>query len=235
MKLLSNTLVALAVLALCVGTPTFAASVTLLDVDLCTSVDYAAPAWVTSQLGSAGPTSGPFAGQPGGGVRSYTSNGPNDVCPTEGTAYPDAPFAFTVPFNGSVTLTVTDQGDVGDVYEVFLQTISLGLTSSVNIGDPTASSGSWTNSLVAADYHYDIADVILSYMGGSSPYGTGTVTSGFSPGTLHVTITEACPVGEPGDDEGCQAENETPEPGSILLLGAGLLGLTSLVRKLRKV
>jgi PEP-CTERM motif len=216
MKLLINIVLALAVLALCLGTPAFAG--VLFDTNLCARVDNPAPPGTTVLGSGLFPT--------GGGVTGPT----DDDCQTRGSTFPAFPFVFTLPSNGTLILTVTDQGNVrnnvllgaGDVYEVLIDGFSLGFTSQVPIGSQTLSSGVFVVSgLVAADYTFAINDTLLSYFapGAAGPYG-GTFSQNlvdYSPAGLHVTA------------------ELVPEPASILLLGAGLLGLAGFARKRLKV
>ena len=119
---------------------------------------------------------------------------------------------FTMPFDGLFTLTVTDCCIVGDVYQAFIDGVSMGFTSPVAIGGPTGSSGSFTEFLFAGAHTYDINDQILSYIGFAGPYG-GNITADFSPAGLGVTGTA------------------TPEPGTLALFGIGLVGAGLLRRR----
>jgi hypothetical protein len=125
---------------------------------------------------------------------------------------------FTAPFDGMLTMTVTDCCLVGDVYQAFVDGVSLGFTAAVPLGGPINSSGVFTEYLTAGAHTFDINDQILSYIGFADPYGGGVVPAIYSPAGLTVQGTMAA----------------VPEPASIFLLGAELIGLGALARKLRK-
>lgn len=116
------------------------------------------------------------------------------------------PIGFTMPATGLFRITVNDCCVVGDVFEVILDGVSLGMTSSEPIGGSTLSTGAWTLSLLAGSHTYDITDITLQYLGYASPFGGGTVDPGFSPAGLEV-------IGE-----------TVPEPAAwSTMIGAGLL------------
>ena len=123
---------------------------------------------------------------------------------------------FTDPFAEILTITITDCCLVGDVYEVVLDGVSLGLTSIVPIGGPTNSTGVFSIAVGAGPHTLGIDDTILSYIGFASPYGGGIVTPNYSPAGLTITVTS------------------TPEPGSLALLGIGLAALAGVGRRRNK-
>jgi hypothetical protein len=120
---------------------------------------------------------------------------------------PENPFTFTTPPEGA-TLKVTDAFVAGDQFEVFRDSTSLGLTPWV----PATSD--WTNN---PDYAY--SDPRWSHRAWYLPGGEAVninidvVTNPYGYGTGYLRV-----------DAG------VPEPGTVLLLGAGLLALAAIRR-----
>lgn len=124
----------------------------------------------------------------------------------------EGPIALNPPADGTLTISVADLGDVGDVFEVLLDGASLGTTSPAAIGGPSLSTGVFTAAVLAGFHQLDVWDFIDTYAGSASPYG-GFVDFGY-PDTLvsvSVSLTTA----------------DVPEPGSLALLApAALLALS---------
>ena len=117
------------------------------------------------------------------------------------------PIGFVVPYTGTFFVSVDDCCLVGDVYQLFVDGTSVGDTSPEPIGGSTNSSGIFSVFLTAGAHSFDIADIILQYVGFASPYGGGLVTQDYTPAGLTVTVSE------------------TPEPATVALIGIALLGL----------
>src|SRR5208337_4866013 len=85
---------------------------------------------------------------------------------------------------------------VGDVYQAFIDGVSVGDTSSVQLYGSTNSTGTFTEFLSAGAHTYNIDDLVLAYLGKNDPYGGGTVPTTLSP--AGVTDTGTTPSPEPG-------------------------------------
>jgi hypothetical protein len=119
------------------------------------------------------------------------------------------PRPFALPFSGQFTLGVADCCLVGDVYQAFVDGHSLGFTSSVPVGGPTLSTGTFSLFLTAGPHTYDINDTLLSSIGFASPFGGGIVPGFYSPAGLTDTGTLEA----------------VPEPTTLLLFGTTMAGL----------
>lgn len=97
------------------------------------------------------------------------------------------PIAFNAPGGGVLTSTVTDFGQTGDVFEVFADGASLGITAPVPAGGLDNSIGTFKVTVGTGPHTVDVWDYVLSYAGGASPYG-GAVDDTFSPADLGVTV-----------------------------------------------
>lgn len=119
--------------------------------------------------------------------------------------------AFNAPGGGVLTVTVTDFGQTGDVFEVFADGASLGITAPVPAGGLDNSTGTFKVTVGTGPHTVDVWDYVLSYAGGASPYG-GAVDDTFSPADLGVTVAF-----------------DVPEPASATLAAGWLfaLGLTA--------
>jgi hypothetical protein len=131
------------------------------------------------------------------------------------------PIGFTSPIAGTLTVLVQDCCLVGDVYQTFVNGTSLGYTTFVALGGPTASSGTFTTSIGAGANSFDIDDIILNYVGADSPFGGGTVTSTYDPAGLTVSLSVT----------------GVPEPATwaMMLVGFGGLGAAIRTRRSRAV
>lgn len=136
--------------------------------------------------------------------------------------------SFNAPFAGTLVMKVGPQvldgqpvGFTGEVYQAFVDGASLGLTSQLPLFGPDFSTGTFTASIPAGTNTFDINNQLLSYIEQPPPYGSDvstvtTVPSSFSPGSLMVTLDELPAA--------------VPEPSSLALFGAWLLGLGLLWR-----
>jgi hypothetical protein len=103
------------------------------------------------------------------------------------------PVSFTSPISGILTMTVTDCCTVGDVYQAFLDGVSLGFTSFEPIGGSTLSSGTFSAPISLGSHAFDITDITINFIGSPSPFGGGIVTSDFSPAGLTVELSAVVP------------------------------------------
>lgn len=107
----------------------------------------------------------------------------------------------TAPFDGTLTIAVTDQGTPGNQYQVILDGTPLGLTSAVVAGGAVNSTGSFTAPVTAGDHVIGLWDFILTYLGDSSPNG-GLIGDAFTtPQPVLLTVMESetgiSPIPEP--------------------------------------
>ena len=137
------------------------------------------------------------------------------------------PIDFTAPFAGTLIMTVqqpTTEFAAGDVYQAFVDGHSLGFTAGVPLFGTQFSSGTFTTPISQGLHNFDINDQILSYLGFPSPYGSAlpppnnTVPASFSPNGVTVPLAEELP-------------SAVPEPGSLALFGAWLVGLAMFWRR----
>jgi hypothetical protein len=138
---------------------------------------------------------------------------PIDLSPVAGGGI-GGPVSFTSPINGIFQMTVTDIAFVGDVYQAFLDGLSLGFTSFEPIGGSTLSSGTFSAPISLGSHAFNITNITLNFIGSPSPFGGGIVPSNFSPAGFTVALSV---VEVPGPIAGAGL------PGLILACG-GLLG-----------
>jgi hypothetical protein len=131
------------------------------------------------------------------------------------------PIAVTTPNTGWLTIDVQDCCAVGDIYGVGLNGEALGSTSITPLGGPecghsgsTCSTGSFTVYVGEGTQDVTIDDELLSWIGHDDPWGGGVVPGSYSPAGLRDQIYFT-----------------SPEPGSLSLLGVGLLGLAGMLRR----
>lgn len=123
------------------------------------------------------------------------------------------PISFTMAASDTFSLTIIDCCLVGDIYQAFVDGTSLGFTSIVPLGGPTNSTGTFSVELSAGSHTFDVNNTLLTYLNQTDPYGGGTVPGEYSPAGFEAIGTE------------------TPEPGTFVLLGIGLLGAAGMMRR----
>jgi hypothetical protein len=174
------------------------------------------------------------------------------------------PYSVTVVHPGTLTISVTDAGQVGDVYQVFLSAsaggapVTVGYTSEAPVAlgvaaDPPAfSAGSWSEAATAGVYKFDVADVIMQYIGSPAPFGiyhtytgpnnnpttsarcvegcthSGNVPSNFSPSPNYAPFFLSVK-----DSYQTNTTPAVPEPASLSIIGSGLIAAGLLRRRRR--
>ena len=127
---------------------------------------------------------------------------------------------------GEITITVTDLGTTasippraGSVYQVLLDTNSLGVTSHTGIDATIFSTGTFSLMVTAGFHDLGVWDFISTFLGSSSPYGgpnMGFVDGDFAQANVSVLVTEA------------------PEPASWVLMGIGLVSLAMIAHRRKR-
>ncbi len=134
------------------------------------------------------------------------------------------PISFEILAGG--TLVISAQPAVplfaGDVYQVFVDGNSVGVTTPVPLFGSNFSAGTFTMPISAGTHNFNINDQLLSYIGFQAPYGppATTVPAGFSPNSVAVTLTELPAA--------------VPEPRSLWEVAVGLAGLGYLWKRRSK-
>ena len=123
-----------------------------------------------------------------------------------GGVLPGGEIALTTG-TGTLAISVQDLGLVGDVFEIVLDGVSLGLSSLVAINGPVTSAGSFSATIGAGFHSLGVWDPVLTYLGAASPFG-GTVPFDFTQTNLRLTITYDV--------------TSVPEPATLTLLGTTL-------------
>ncbi len=188
----------------------------------CTTIDPGSTPCTFSQLAASASNPAPpgSTGPLGGPLGPY-----NPIDSPTGVGGIGGPVDFAVSSAGTLIMTVEPSvGEFpGDVYQAFVDGSSLGLTTPVPLFGSQPSTGTFTTPISAGPHNFDINDQILSYIGFPSPYGSNatfnTVPATFSPSGVTVILEEL--------------PSAVPEPGSLALIGAWLLGL-GFLRYLRR-
>ena len=80
--------------------------------------------------------------------------------------------SFLAPFAGTLHLTIQDCCLVGDVYQAFVDGLTVGYTSVVQLGGSPNSSGTFDIPITAGSHTFDVADILLQYIGFAPPFGS---------------------------------------------------------------
>ncbi len=131
------------------------------------------------------------AGQPAPAGITFSLLGPSAA----GGGLLEGPILVDAPFTGALSISVTDLGLAGDVYEVLLDGASLGTTSAVRIGGPKPSAGVFTETVLGGFHQIDVWDFVQTYLFTTSPYG-GEVTQQYFDSDVSVNVS-LLPVPEP--------------------------------------
>ena len=80
--------------------------------------------------------------------------------------------SFLAPFAGILHITIDDCCRIGDVYQAFVDGLTVGFTSVVQLGGPSLSSGIFDIPITAGSHSFDVADILLQYIGFAPPFGS---------------------------------------------------------------
>jgi hypothetical protein len=125
-----------------------------------------------------------------------------------------SPWTLTLTGSGG-SIFVLDLGDIGDRFQVFDNSISLGLTSAITTGNGTNPCGSLDIGCSNAD----------------SQYSRGLFALGSGAHSITISVIQNA-AGTTFGQSVFQVTQAVPEPGTLVFVGTGLLGLGYLRRRL---
>jgi hypothetical protein len=206
------------------------------------------PLGASDLINAPGDTFSPVGGQAVTATVGGLCTGPAAACPTTGSGLTPDVLTFTLSTASALNILLQDLDSAGDVYEVVLTDTGTSQaydynSTVVSIGGTTAQScyqstfsafatadnscmNVTTPTLAAGNYSINVWDVILSYVGGTSPFGgavpsqtTQFQTGRYSPAAFDLEVNPATTV---------------PEPASLALLGLGGIAAGLLRRRTAK-
>lgn len=164
---------------------------------------------------------------------SSTLSGANEVPATISTATGSA--TLTLTFNTLDVNSLSFSGLTTPVTAAAIQVAPAGINGPVAIilpGFPTATNGSYSMTLdLTMGGTYNPSFVTAN--GGTAASAEAALMADMLAGDTYIDIHDATFPGGEIRGQISQTQNVTPEPGTVLLLGTGLLGLASRLSKKR--